>query len=392
MTNRNRPLHGFEEVEFEYRTSRAQSIMHQHRFDALVVTTPFDFRYFSGLDMQFWESPTRPWFLVIPATGKPIAIIPEIGAPEVAERTWISEIQTWQAPQPQDDGVSLLANVLKSLPAKFNRVGMELGREMSLRMPVIDFLALRDRVPSLEFDDGSPAMWEIRMVKTEGEIDRIRYICQIASDAYRDLSDKLSIGMTERDAARALRVDINQRGADSVTFLPAIAGQGGVSQIICGPTDRELIDGDVLFLDTGSTFDGYFCDFDRNYAVGSIQDDAKRAHEAVWRATEAGIAAAVPGARAENLFRVMNKLMEEAGSIGNNVGRLGHGLGMQLTEPPSHRLGDKTVLTAGMVLTIEPGLEYAPGKMIVHEENIVIREGGAELLTTRAPREMPKIE
>jgi len=78
---------------------------------------------------------------------------------------------------------------------------MELGREMSLRMPVIDFLALRDRVPSLEFDDGSPTMWEIRMVKTEGEIDRIRYICQIASDAYRDLSDKLSIGMTERDAA-----------------------------------------------------------------------------------------------------------------------------------------------------------------------------------------------
>jgi Xaa-Pro aminopeptidase len=73
MTNRNRPLHGFEEVEFEYRTSRAQSIMHQHRFDALVVTTPFDFRYFSGLDMQFWESPTHPWFLVIPATGKPIA-------------------------------------------------------------------------------------------------------------------------------------------------------------------------------------------------------------------------------------------------------------------------------------------------------------------------------
>jgi Xaa-Pro dipeptidase len=189
-----------------------------------------------------------------------------------------------------------------------------------------------------------------------------------------------------------LRVDINQRGADSVTFLPAIAGQGGVSQIICGPTDRELIHGDVLFLDTGSTFDGYFCDFDRNYAVGSIPDDAKRAHEAVWRATEAGIAAAVPGATAENLFRVMNKLMEEAGSIGNNVGRLGHGLGMQLTEPPSHRLGDKTVLTAGMVLTIEPGLEYAPGKMIVHEENIVIREGSAELLTTRAPREMPKIE
>ncbi|MEB8389369.1 Xaa-Pro peptidase family protein [Rhodobacteraceae bacterium KMM 6894] len=391
MTHRTIPPHGFAHSEFEARTARAQSIMRRHRLDALLVTTAFDFRYFSGLDMQFWESPTRPWFLIVPANGKPIAVIPEIGAPEVAERTWIQDIHTWPAPQPMDDGVSLLANVIASLPAKFKRVGMELGREMSLRMPVIDFLALRDRLPGHEFADGAPCIWEIRMVKTEAEIDRIRYICQIASDAYDALPASLSIGMTERDAARTLRVDINRRGADSVTFLPAIAGPGGVPQIICGPSDRALSDGDVLFLDTGSTFDGYFCDFDRNYAVGTISDAAKRAHDAVWRTTEAGIAAAIPGMLCEDLFKIMNAMLVDAGSLGNNIGRLGHGLGKQLTEPPSHRLGDKTVLTPGMVLTIEPGLEYAPGKMIVHEENIVIRDGGAELLTTRAPREMLQI-
>jgi Xaa-Pro aminopeptidase len=365
--------------------------MHRHRLDALLLTTPFNFRYFSGLDMQFWESPTRPWFLVVPARGKPIAVIPEIGAPEVAQRTWIQDIHTWPAPQPLDDGVSLLASVIAALPARFKRVGMELGREMSLRMPVVDFLALRDRLPGHELTDGAPCMWEIRMVKTEAEIDRIRYICQLASDAYQALPESLSMGMTERDAARALRIDINRRGADSVPFLPAIAGPAGVPQIICGPGDRTLTDGDVLFLDTGSTFDGYFCDFDRNYAVGTISDAAKRAQESVWRTTEAGIAAAVPGTTSETLFQVMNTMLIEAGSLGNNVGRLGHGLGMQLTEPPSHRMGDRTVLTPGMVLTIEPGLEYAPGKMIVHEENIVIRDGGAELLTTRAPREMLQI-
>jgi Xaa-Pro aminopeptidase len=64
---------------------------------------------------------------------------------------------------------------------------------------------------------------------------------------------------------------------------------------------------------------------------------------------------------------------------------------MQLTEPPSHMLGDGTVIEPGMVLTIEPGMEYAPGKMIVHEENIVITEDGASLLTRRAPRELPLI-
>ena len=142
---------------------------------------------------------------------------------------------------------------------------------------------------------------------------------------------------------------------------------------------------------TGCTFDGYWCDFDRNYAVGEIDDACKRAHEAMWLATEAGINAARPGARTDDLFLAMNQIIEKAGAVNSNVGRLGHGLGMQLTEPPSNRLGDGTVIEEGMVLTIEPGIEYAPGKMIVHEEDIVIRSDGAELLTRRTPREMPTI-
>jgi len=74
--------------------------------------------------------------------------------------------------------------------------------------------------------------------------------------------------------------------------------------------------------------------------------------------------------------------------MGSNVGRLGHGLGLQLTEPPSNMPGDRTALQPGMVLTIEPGMEYAPGRMIVHEEDVVITTGGCELLTPRAPREL----
>jgi Xaa-Pro dipeptidase len=111
----------------------------------------------------------------------------------------------------------------------------------------------------------------------------------------------------------------------------------------------------------------------------------------MWQATEAGMAAAVPGATTDQVFRSMARIIEAAGSVGNNVGRLGHGLGMQLTEPPSHMPGDGTVIEPGMVLTIEPGIEYEAGKMIVHEENVEITDSGARLLTIRAPREMPVI-
>lgn len=383
------PQRGFTAAEFEKRTARAQKIMDRHGFDALLLTAPPNVRYFTGFDSQFWESPTRPWFVVVPREGAPIAVIPEIGAPEMA-LTWIKDIRTWAAPNPEDDGLSLLKSTIESLPRKHGKVGAEMGREMALRMPVAEFLQLRGSL-GLSLENGSPCIWEIRMVKTEAEIAHIHYICQIASDAYEALPSQISIGESEREIVRKLRIDIARRGADSTPFMPAISGPGGVAQIVCGPHDRLIEKGDILFIDTGSTFDGYFCDFDRNYAVGQVSDDAKRVHEALWLATESGIAAAVPGAKTDDVWRAMATIIEAAGAIGNNVGRLGHGLGMQLTEPPSHRLGDGTLIVENMVLTIEPGMEYAPGKMIVHEENIAVTKDGPRLLTKRAPRELPVI-
>jgi Xaa-Pro aminopeptidase len=384
------PRRGFTRQEFESRTNRAQQIMRKHALDAVVLTTPPNVRYFTGFDSQFWESPTRPWFIVVPSDGSPIAVIPEIGAPEMA-MTWLDRIHTWPAPRPSDDGTSLLAGILKSLPQQYARIGFELGREHSLRMPVIQFLDLPATLRGIELVNGSPCIWEIRMVKTEAEIAHIRHICEIASETYAHVPEMVKMGDSERDAARKLRIDLAERGADSTPFLPAISGPGGIAQIVCGPHDRIFETGDILFFDTGSTYDGYFCDFDRNFAVGKVSDTARRAHEAMWKATEAGIQAAVVGATTDDVFAAMAKIIEAAGSLGNNVGRLGHGLGMQLTEPPSNMPGDGTVLQANMVLTIEPGIEYAPGKMIVHEENIVVRADSAELLTCRAPRELPEI-
>jgi Xaa-Pro aminopeptidase len=103
--------------------------MRARGLDGLLVSAPPNVRYFSGFDSQFWESPTRPWFVVVPAEGRPIAVIPEIGGPEMA-LTWIADIRTWPAPRPQDDGVSLLADTLSRLPRRSGRIRAELGREM----------------------------------------------------------------------------------------------------------------------------------------------------------------------------------------------------------------------------------------------------------------------
>ncbi|MFT2158635.1 M24 family metallopeptidase [Pseudomonas putida] len=133
--------------------------------------------------------------------------------------------------------------------------------------------------------------------------------------------------------------------------------------------------------------------FDRNYAVGDLSDSAKRANEAVWNATQAGIEAARSGTRVSDLWSSMMTVLQAAGMKGNNVGRMGHGLGLQLTEPPSNSSTDEAVLEPGMVITIEPGMEYEKDCMIVHEENIYITpDGYAELLTPRAPKEMWRLD
>ena len=390
MNNIILPERGFAKEEFEHRLIRAQKIMKSYKLDGILLTTPQNIRYFTGYDSQFWESPTRPWFVVVPASGKPIGIVPEIGESEF-KKTWLDEIKSWPSPRPDDEGISLVKSTIDDLKKNYDRVGAEFGKEMAIRMPVRDLLKLKEMVKT-NIVDGSDAIWDMRMIKTNNEIERIKYICSVASDAYNNLPTKLAIGDTERTAVNKLKIDVLNRGADNVPFMPGISGPGGVSQIVCGPSDRTLENGDILFIDTGSTFDGYFCDFDRNFAFGSVKSDVERVNEVLWQATEAGIKAAVPGATTLDVFNTMNKIIEEGGGLGNNVGRLGHGLGLQLTEPPSHRPEEKTVIKENMVLTIEPGMEYEKNKMLVHEENIVIHKDGAELITKRAPREIPIIK
>ena len=150
-------------------------------------------------------------------------------------------------------------------------------------------------------------------------------------------------------------------------------------------------DGDILIIDTGTTLDGYFCDFDRNFGFGKIADSAKITYEILWLAAEAGMNSAKAGATCADVSNAMLSILQKEGLSSNSVGRMGHGLGLQMTEPPSIMSNDYTVLEENMVIAIEPCFEYTPGTMLVHEENILITSNGHERLTSRTPRIIPII-
>ena len=164
--------YGFPVSEFESRTVHAQVLMANLGIDALLLTTEPEVRYFSGFHTLFWQSPTRPWFIYVPKTGKPIAVIPEIGA-ELMSTTWLDDIRTWSAPNPVDDGISLLQDLIKSDLGVKGSVGLPMGHETHMRMPLTDLNNLKSRLPGVNFIDATPVIRELRMIKSELEIQKI---------------------------------------------------------------------------------------------------------------------------------------------------------------------------------------------------------------------------
>ncbi|WP_281967397.1 M24 family metallopeptidase [Roseovarius nanhaiticus] len=373
---------GFARAEYEARLSLAQARMDAAGLGALLLTTEPEIRYFSGFLTRFWESPSRPWFLIVPLSGKPIAVIPSIGAALMAQ-TWIEDIRVWPAPDPADDGVSLLAATLREVGGP---VGVPSGAESVLRMPLASYEAVKS-ASGLTFTHDHGITAGLRAVKSEAEIAKIAHACAIANRAFDRVPEIAREGRALSAVFRDFQRLLLEEGADLVAYIAGGAGPDGYGDVISPASDAPLVRGDVLMLDTGAVWDGYFCDFDRNFAVGAASGNAGLAHAQLAEAVQAGLEAARPGALACDVYAAMAAIT----GAGEGAGRLGHGLGMQLTEGLSLIPQDRTQLAAGMVITLEPGVTTGPGTIMVAEEDIVIREGGAHRLTRFAGAALPVV-
>jgi len=369
----------FPRAEYETRLEAANSAMQANSLDAILLASEAEVRYFTGFRTQFWQSPTRPWFVILRRDKPPLAIIPEIGA-ELMTRSDIADIEAWPSPRPDDDGLSMLKDRL----SKCRRLGVLMGHETTFRMPLNDVFELRASLPA-DWIDATDIISNLRMVKSEREIAYIRQICGIASQGFARVPEIAHAGQSLSSVFREFKRMLLELGADDVPYLVGGVDHPSYDDVISPPDDRLLSEGQILMLDTGATLNGYFCDFDRNYAVGKPTASAQRAYTKLYRATDAAMEMARPGARACDLFAAIAKSMDTQNS---DVGRFGHGLGMQLTEWPSLAAWDETIIRENMVLTLEPSIDVDGGGIMVTEENILITDGAPILLSKRAPNEL----
>ena len=378
----------FPKEEYLKRLDNIHKKLENENIDAIVITSPANFRYFSGLDSNFWESPTRPWFLIISKNGKIKALVPSIGLSAI-ESTFIKDIEVWQSPNPKDEGTSLLKKIIKTFPKNSN-IGFELGMETYLRMSIKEFLKIKKDLQEYNFIDSTNIVWSLRKIKSDLEIKNIEKVCSITSKVFNNLINKISLGMSEREIATIFKKDLINNGVDYIMYLSCASGINGYNQIICNPSEKKIGDSDILIIDTGSTLNGYYCDFDRNFGFGNINQKTLDAYNKLWGATEKTLEIIKPGISCKEVYESLSKNLLSSNDK-SNVGRMGHGFGLQLTEPPSIMIDDNTILEKNMILALEPSIEIENDLMLVHEENILITQNGNRLLSSRTPKELPVI-
>ena len=272
----------------------------------------------------------------------------------------------------------VLADTVSELIAerKWRRIGYE-----TMKLTDHQIRALKSACPQVEWVPRESFGVYPRMIKDADELLKIKKAVEIADDALKELTKRLSVGMTEREIAAELDYLMAKCGSERCAFdtISASGERGAMPHAT--PTDRRIAEGDMLTLDFGACYMGYMSDITRTLWFGTPSDELCRVWDAVYKAQRAAVAAVRPGISAGELDALHRKSLEESGYGEYIMHSLGHGVGLEIHEEPRIAPGSANILSPGMVITIEPGV-YIPGLGGVRtEDTVAVTADGAEVLT-----------
>lgn len=226
----------------------------------------------------------------------------------------------------------------------------------------------------------------LRRVKDADEVDAIAAASRLADEALEWLLERGIAGKTERRIAFELETRMRELGAQpSFPTIVASGPNGALPHAI--PTDREVGPNELVTIDWGAKLDGYCSDGTRTFATGELDEELRSAYELVLRAQLAGVDAVAAGAHGREVDALSRGIIEEAG-MGERFGHgLGHGVGLQVHEPPRLSKRSEDTLEPGNVVTVEPGV-YVPGRFGVRIEDLVVVTAGEPKNLSGLPKEL----
>lgn len=372
----------FARSEYEARWQRARELMVAGELDALLVTAEPNYRYLSGHHSGFWLSKSRPMFLLLPREGDAVLFLTTNQVPLAEAMSPVREIRAWDGFMAE--GIPIVADAVRQLGLARGRLGAELGFEQRLGMPVLELRRLETLLPDARFCDAADLLWGLRRVKSRAEIACLRRAAQITGQAYDAMFATVRPDLTEEEAHRTFLVELFRGGAERPGYIPITSGPGNYRRRTGGPTPRRLEPGDLLWLDGGCSYRGYWADFSRAVAVGRATAEQAATYRAVREITHAALGEVRPGRPIRTVVEAVRQAFARRGFAWGATSRIGHGIGLDLTEPPSLRGDVEEPFEPGMVLTIEPTVVAEHG-LYQLEEIYAVTDTGAELLTPPAP-------
>jgi len=366
------------------RLDKARALMTAARMDAIVLGGGTSLAYFTGVG---WGSSERLMVLVLPARGEPFAVVPAFEEERVREQLSAGplksvDLRLWQE---DEDPWARLAQGLKDRGISTGRLGIE----ETLKFAFSD--GMHSAAPSMTLVSATPVTAGCRMIKSPHEIALMRLAAEATLKCYEAVFKSLRPGMTDREVEALIAqayARLGVRGSASVQVgeYTALPHGSAVPQTV-----RE---GSIIMIDDGCVVEGYQSDITRTFVLGRPTNSMKQVFDVVRQAQTAALKTARPDVSLEAIDAAARDVIAAAG-FGPGyrffTHRLGHGLGMDMHEWPylvrNNMFGWDRSPTArpGMAFSNEPGI-YIRGEFGIRlEDDMVITESGAELLTPQSP-------
>ena len=228
----------------------------------------------------------------------------------------------------------------------------------------------------------------LRQVKDNAEIERIERAADIADAALAQVEPSLE-GMSELDVRAELEYRMIRLGADDRSYPTIVAsGPDHGARPHHGATRRTIVEGDTLIIDVGALVDGYHSDMTRSWVIGEASEEQRQTYALVAAAQHAGLEATTAGASSQTVDAACRDVFDAAGRLDEYLHGTGHGVGLDIHEPPFHNRTSDVTLQAGMVVTIEPGLYRGGFGGFRIEDLVLVTETGHRVLTHSPKREL----
>jgi Xaa-Pro dipeptidase len=327
--------------------------------------------------------------LLLTADDVPRMIAPAFEVSNLSSGTWIDEILPWEE---EESPYSLISDMLNSKTAGYSALldnNLPLGVYWSLEKAVGSFKSTASLAPYLG---------EMRLIKNQAELDLIKKAGHIIDDSVMLAFNKAQLGMTEMELKQIVQNETIRLGAKP-TFAAVQFGENSALPH-AHPSTRELSKHDIVLLDCGCSLGGYNTDMTRVGVAGEPTDEQKRVHSVVeqkrvhsvvLKAEQTAIEKIAPGLACGKADGIVRRIIEESGYGEYFTHRLGHGIGIEVHEPPYLVRGNPCELRVGMTHSVEPGI-YLEGKFGIRVEDLVcVKDGGSEVLTY-SPRNLIQID